>query len=795
MEYLDFDISVEAGTSGAYDVSVVQSPAGEAHGEMTFPYDKLALQNKIQALQIALLRSGGTRRAASTEDKSVEELGTDLFASLFKGEVGSRFDVSRSIAHGDGKGVRIKLRISAPELAGLPWEYLYDAARGDYLALGTSTPVIRYLPIAQPIQPLEVAPPLRILAMAAGPSDLGKLDVDRERQRLDMALEKVRLKGLVEVEWVAGESWEDLQQTLWDGPWHIFHFVGHGGYSDRLKSGVIYLTGEDGKAHELSAKDLAVLLGDHEPLRLALLNSCETAQGAKTDIFSSTAAALVRRGTPAVVAMQFEITDDAAIQFSRVFYTAIARGMPVDSAVAEARKSVALQVANTYEWGTPVLFMRSPNGTLFNLPKEVRAAAPVDVAAAAAAGVAAVGPTTIESTEVSTGSPSAATEGSPEKDDGAAPLAAAAAAAAVAGPDAPVATSLAGGGPPPASASASGAAGLPAGQASPVPATPSDVGGLKAQWEANKSMIGKVGVAALIAVVAAGLLFMLVLAFGSGAGSTPSPVLSPTPSSIETPSPIPTGSATLTPASVPPPPFGRAITVDPPVARIGDLVTFHLLAFPLNTPVVLRWESGDFITSGMTNGSGEFTSEPTRVQRSRAGLKRIFAYTNEGLPSQEENFIYFTVSETPAPPTQAVTAAPITPPPPATPAPISAQAKEDLCTFEFEIGRAFTGGDAIDNEFDPPTMQTIFDQMQTELSNVPDLLDSVRTYRPLRQIADQYSEAFGGFMDGYSAYTSTFDTASQDEAHTDRDTMAGLSRQLREYQDAHSEIGSSCWPE
>ena len=380
MEYLDFDIAVEAGKRGTYEVSVVQSPAGEAHGEMKFPYDRLALQNKIQALQIALLRSGGTRRAASTEDKSVEELGTDLFASLFQGEVGSRLDVSRSIAQGDGKGVRIKLRISAPELAGLPWEYLYDAARGDYLALGTSTPVIRYLPLAEPIHPLEVAPPLRILAMSAGPSDLGQLDADRERQRLDMALEKVRQKGLVEVQWVPGETWEDLQQALWDGPWHIFHFVGHGGFSERLQSGVIYLTGDDGKAHELPAKDLAVLLGDHEPLRLALLNSCETAQGAQTDIFSSTAAALVRRGTPAVVAMQFEITDDAAIQFSRVFYTAIARGMAVDSAVAEARKSVALQVANTYEWGTPVLFMRSPNGMLFNLPKSVLAAASADEA-------------------------------------------------------------------------------------------------------------------------------------------------------------------------------------------------------------------------------------------------------------------------------------------------------------------------------------------------------------------------------------------------------------------------------
>jgi CHAT domain len=636
MDYLDFDLEVQPGNSGAYDVSVVNSPAGEAHAEMTFPYDRLALQNKIQALQIALLRSGGTRRAASTEDKSVEELGSNLFTSLFKGEVGSRLDVSRSIAQSDGKGVRIKLRITPPELAGLPWEYLYDATRGDYLALGTSTPVVRYLPIAQPIQPLEVTPPLRILAMTAGPSDLGELDVTRERQRLETALEKVRQKGLVEVQWVPGETWEDLQQTLWDGPWHIFHYVGHGGFSERLQSGVIYLTGEDGKARELSAKDLAVLLGDHEPLRLALLNSCETAQGAQTDIFSSTAAALVRRGTPAVVAMQFEITDDAAIQFSRVFYTAIARGMPVDSAVAEARKSVALQVANTYEWGTPVLFMRSPDGMLFNLPKTVLAAAPPieAVVAAPAGGDAPAG---------------AATESSAVGTDGAAPLGEAAATGVVGGvADAANGPPPAGGGPPATAAVTSG--GAPSGsQSSPGVAAPTDLGGLKAQWDANKETIGKVAVAGLIAVVAAAVLYMLAGALPPGVDGSPSPLIS-----VES---KPTPFAATAQSS-----FSLDIRVEPPTAKIGDMVTIYLTNFPPNAPVVIEWESGDFIANGETDQYGAFTSEPYRVQRLRAGLKTMYAYAyKDVLGREQKDNIYYNVLATPAPP--ATLNPPITPSP------------------------------------------------------------------------------------------------------------------------------------
>ena len=87
--------------------------------------------------------------------------------------------------------------------------------------------------------------------------------------------------------------------------------------------------------------------------------------GSQRDIISSTAATLVRRGIPAVVAMQYEITDRAAIELARAFYEALAEGYPVDAAIAEARKAISLAVANSVEWGTPVLYMRSPDGVLF----------------------------------------------------------------------------------------------------------------------------------------------------------------------------------------------------------------------------------------------------------------------------------------------------------------------------------------------------------------------------------------------------------------------------------------------
>ena len=117
--------------------------------------------------------------------------------------------------------------------------------------------------------------------------------------------------------------------------------------------------------HLLRARGLAELLDDHYPLRLVFLNSCEGARGSENDAFSSTAATLVRRGVPAVVAMQYEITDGAAIEFSRDFYEALADGLPVDAAVTEARTAVSMD--SMLEWGTPVLYMHSPDGRVFDV--------------------------------------------------------------------------------------------------------------------------------------------------------------------------------------------------------------------------------------------------------------------------------------------------------------------------------------------------------------------------------------------------------------------------------------------
>ncbi len=155
-----------------------------------------------------------------------------------------------------------------------------------------------------------------------------------------------------------------LQRQLRRQPYHVFHFIGHGGFDQQSQSGVLLLEDERGLSRLISGHHLGTLLHNHAALRLALLNACEGARTAMNDPFACVAQQLVQQGLPAVIAMQFEITDPAAITLAQEFYAALADGYPVDAALTEARVALFTQ-GNDIEWGTPVLYLRAQDGLLF----------------------------------------------------------------------------------------------------------------------------------------------------------------------------------------------------------------------------------------------------------------------------------------------------------------------------------------------------------------------------------------------------------------------------------------------
>lgn len=366
MSYLDLEVEVTAAEGRGYRVEVTSPSGGECAATLPFPLEERALERRLQGLRLALLSSAANvRRLAMPDERLVQELGADLFDWLFVGDARALFDSTRQQAAREGtdEWLRLVLRIRPPELAALPWEFLYDTRRDDYLSL--SNPLVRYPEVLEPIRPLAVAPPLRILGMVARPSDRSELDVELEKRWLLQAVTDLTADRRVAVSWVPGQTWRELRRAVNQQQWHVFHFIGHGGFDAESGEGFIALGEDGGGTYRLTASKLGQLLGPHHSLRLVLLNSCESAQGDDRELFTSTATVLMRRGIPAVLAMQYEISDRAAIEFARAFYETIADGLPVDLAVRDARLAMSLARPNSMEWGTPVLYLRPSSGQIF----------------------------------------------------------------------------------------------------------------------------------------------------------------------------------------------------------------------------------------------------------------------------------------------------------------------------------------------------------------------------------------------------------------------------------------------
>jgi hypothetical protein len=361
-DFVEYRLRLDPGpTPTSYRVEA-SGAGGERSATFELPFNDDQLENFI--LKVSPTKRA-VRRIDSPEMQLARTFGDKLFKALMSGGIGETFRAADSEARALHKGLRITLSMTdAPRLAAIPWEFLYDAP--DFLATSSRTPIVRYLDIAKPRRPFELSLPIRILAVVSSPSDAKKLQTGLERQNLERALAPLVGTGKVEVDWLENATLLALSQKLRNREYHILHFIGHGGFDETHREGALLFEDEKGYGKIVGGDRLAAALRDRPSLQLVVLNSCEGARGSVDDPFSGVAAALIEREVPAVIGMQFEITDRAAILFATEFYTVLAEGQPVDTAVAEARRSIFAD-ENDVEWATPVLFMRVADGRLFNV--------------------------------------------------------------------------------------------------------------------------------------------------------------------------------------------------------------------------------------------------------------------------------------------------------------------------------------------------------------------------------------------------------------------------------------------
>ena len=139
LTYQDFDLLVERGPRGGYRARVLRSPAGESQAvRFTLPISPVELENLVLRVSLGRRRSRGPGRPESAPLKA---FGGKLYAAVFQNELRDILERSLSLTQTQGVGMRLRLRLTdTPELAELPWEFLYDPRRNRFLAQSRRTP-------------------------------------------------------------------------------------------------------------------------------------------------------------------------------------------------------------------------------------------------------------------------------------------------------------------------------------------------------------------------------------------------------------------------------------------------------------------------------------------------------------------------------------------------------------------------------------------------------------------------------------------------------------------------------
>jgi hypothetical protein len=349
MDYHDFELHVTPDER----IRAVSDEQGEVG-------DHLRLDLNEIELTLELIELGRTNADL------LKALGATLYQALLPPDIHAHFRACLAGARAADRGLRIRLVVEPPELSGLPWEFLYDSATNTFLANSTETALSRYIPYPMPRREIrDASPPLQVLLVISGPADLDPLDAASEEALIREALSEHLADGLVALDVVTPATIRNINQKLREKPYNLFHFIGHGTFEG--ETGYVALQDRDGLARMVDDETFSNFFLGNRSLGLAVLNACQGATALSRQALAGVAPHLVRRGVPAVVAMQYSVRDSTAQIFADQFYRTLALNWPVDATVQTTRNAISMEVGlGQPDFATPVLFMRARDGVVLS---------------------------------------------------------------------------------------------------------------------------------------------------------------------------------------------------------------------------------------------------------------------------------------------------------------------------------------------------------------------------------------------------------------------------------------------
>ncbi len=302
------------------------------------------------------------------ESLAPEAYGQQLFDAVLCDKLFASFYSALAVAQREQKTLRFRLVLPSrrhKKLHRLNWELLYDSG----LALGCSptTPFSRYVATGSaPGWPVTDKP--RLLVVTSSPSDVTGFGLSPlDRCELQATIEKALGTSRLEFDFLEGAATRRrISERLFDGNYHALHLQAHGLKTSKLRSPRLMLEKKDRTCDLVSANDFAKICMGSRSLRLAVLIACHSGVVPESDPLCGLGPKLMQGGIPAVVAMRYSISIEAAARFTRRFYQRLAVTGTIDVAVNEARRHLSLDDSGNRDWATPVLYMRLQRGQMWH---------------------------------------------------------------------------------------------------------------------------------------------------------------------------------------------------------------------------------------------------------------------------------------------------------------------------------------------------------------------------------------------------------------------------------------------
>ena len=277
----------------------------------------------------------------------------------------------------DNEGVQIEIDLSqTAELSGIPWESLYLRSRDRFLAIGTTSNIVRRLDTQSEV-PKPIERPIRILVAAANPHK--DLDTSAELANIRKRIDNLVTEGSDDfvIEELPAATRDDFRRMVNDWRPHIVHYIGHSSFRD--DTGYLYFESPNGQESDaVSAEMLRNMLLNRRPW-MVVLNSCRSGETSGDDPMGGVAQNLLQRlNIPFVVAMQQPVSDDAAIRFSQDFYAALTSGESIADAVTMGRCAISNDhdERTQVELITPALYTSGDTDRIAFVEQAPAAAAP-----------------------------------------------------------------------------------------------------------------------------------------------------------------------------------------------------------------------------------------------------------------------------------------------------------------------------------------------------------------------------------------------------------------------------------